>query len=349
MILTAPLLAQFPWLFHGFSTRRGGVSSFDSPGDSPGDSVHSSGDGADLNLGHLPWDNRKNVLENRRRLLARLAAKDMQLVLQRQIHSDLIRVLDDVGTGLQACPACPERRRRKRSRRACTTTGKPALPVLSAVEGSEVEGNACLTGAAVPAPPAAGDGLMTHRPGLLLGVLVADCLPILLVDAKQRVVAALHCGWRGTVRRLAEKAIGRMRLLFGSRPEDLWAAIGPGIGACCYAVGPEVAEEFTSQFRYGEQLLITKSRPLSPLEIKRAVMVQPLRSNFGPREKKEIHLDLPRANGQQLRDAGVPTRQIYSASLCTSCHPELFFSHRRDGGRTGRMMGAVGIRAERRK
>jgi len=301
MILTAPWLAQFPWLVHGFSMRRGGVSSFDSPGDSD----HASGDGADLNLGHLPWDNRKNVLENRRRLLARLEAKNMQLILQRQIHSDLIRALD--GTGFPTPPPSPGR-------------GLPA-----------------------------GDGLMTRRPGLLLGVLVADCLPILLVDAKQRVVAALHCGWRGTVRRLAEKAIGRMRLLFGSRPEDLWAAIGPGIGACCYAVGPEVAEEFTSQFRSGEQLLITKSRPLSPLEIKRAVMVQPLRSNFGPREKKEIHLDLPRANVQQLRDAGVPTRQIYSASLCTSCRPDLFFSHRRDAGRTGRMMGVVGIRNRQRR
>lgn len=289
MVLAAPPLARFSWLVHGFSTRRGGVSSFDL--------LPPSGDGADLNLGQVPGDHAKNVLENRRRLLARLKAKDMQLILQRQIHSDLIRVLDD----------------------------EDARPTGSA-------------------PPPAGDGLMTHRPGLLLGVLVADCLPILLVDAKQRVVAALHCGWRGTVRRLAEKAVGRMRLLFGSRPEDLWAAIGPGIGACCYAVGPEVVEEFTSQFSYADTLLVTGTRPLSPLEIKRDIMILPLRSNFGPRVKKEIHLDLLRANGQQLRDAGVRARQIYSAALCTSCRPDLFFSHRRDAGRTGRMMGLIGIR-----
>ena len=155
MILTAPLLAQFPWLFHGFSTRRGGVSSFDSPGDSPGDSVHSSGDGADLNLGHLPWDNRKNVLENRRRLLARLAAKDMQLVLQRQIHSDLIRVLDDVGTGLQACPACPER---------LAPSGLPRAKSRG-VEGSEVEGNAYPTSAKISGRLFAINGMIPCRVG----------------------------------------------------------------------------------------------------------------------------------------------------------------------------------------
>jgi hypothetical protein len=285
MILTAPPLAQFSWLVHGFSTRRGGVSSFDS--------LISSGDGRDLNLGQVPGDHRKNVLENRRRLLARLKAKGMRLILQRQIHSDLIRVLD---------------------------------------------------GAEFPSLPPAGDALITDRPGLLLGVLVADCLPILLVDARQRVVAAIHCGWRGTARRLAEKGVGRMRLLYGSRSEDLWAAIGPGIGSCCYAVGPEVVEEFTCQFSYAETLLATRIRPLSPLELKRDIMVHPLRSNFGPRVKKESCLDLPRANLQQLRDASVPARQIWSASLCTSCHPELFFSHRRDAGHTGRMLGVVGIR-----
>lgn len=289
MILTAPSLAQFPWLVHGFSTRRGGVSSLDP--------LPRSGDGSDLNLGQAPWDNAKNVRENRRRFLARLQAADMRLILQRQIHSDLIRVLDRTG---------------------------------------------------FPAPPPTGDGLITNRPGLLLGVLVADCLPILLVDAKQRVVAALHCGWRGTARRLAEKAVGRMRLLFGSRPDDLWAAIGPGIGSCCYAVGPEVVEEFISQFRCADNLLITKTRPPSPLEIKRDIMIHPLRSNFGPRAKKEIYLDLLRANVRQLQDAGVRARQIHSSALCTSCQPELFFSHRRDAGRTGRMIGVVGMRENER-
>ena len=288
-ILRAPLLAQFPWLVHGFSTRLGGVSSFlDSF-----DARRSSARGADLNLGNVTWDTPTKVAENRRRLLAGLPAKGMKLVLQRQIHSDLIRTFD-----------------------------------------------AAIRPAALPA----GDGLITPRPSLLLGVLTADCLPILLVDAKQRVVAALHCGWRGTARRMAEKAVGRMRLQFGSQPADLWAAIGPGIRSCCYTVGAEVFDDFSSQFTYADSLFVTRSRPLTPLETKRFIMILPLRSNFGPRTKKEIHLDLALANICQIRDAGVPGKQIASDAPCTSCHPNLFFSHRRDGGRTGRMMGVIGIR-----
>ncbi len=285
MILRAPSLAQFPWLVHGFSTRLGGVSCFDGQG--------SAAPGTDLNLGQSAWDIPKKVLQNRSRLLTQLPAEGMKLVLQRQIHSDLIRVLG---------------------------------------------------GGAFPAPPPAGDGLITCRPSLLLGVLAADCLPILLVDTKRRVVAALHCGWRGTVRRLAQKAVGRMRLLFGTQPSEVWVAIGPGIRSCCYAVGAEVFDEFSSQFAYAASLFVTRSRPLSPLETKRFIMILPLRSNFGPRTKKELHLDLTLANVRQLQDAGVPEKQIASDALCTSCHPNLFFSHRRDGGRTGRMMGVIGIR-----
>ena len=285
MILRAPSLTRFPWLVHGFSTRLGGSSSFD-----PSRSARSA---TDLNLGNVAWDTAKKVDENRRRWLACLQAKNMKLVLQRQVHSDLIRTLDDA-------------------------SGTASLPT--------------------------GDGLITTRPGLLLGVLTADCLPILLVDAKQRIVAALHCGWRGTARRLAEKAVGRMRLLFGSQPDDLWVAIGPGIQSCCYAVGAEVVEEFSCQFPYAESLFVTRARPLTPLETKRSIMIQAFRSNFGPRTKQETHLDLSLANLRQLRDAGVPENQIASDAPCTSCRPELFFSHRRDAGHTGRMMGVVGIR-----
>lgn len=299
MVLTAPSLAQFPWLVHGFSTRRGGVSSFLRSG-------QSAGDDADLNLGKVSWDSAENMRENRRRLLARLAAGDMPLVMQRQIHSDLIR---DVGTG----------------RQACTARAKKAWP----------------TG---PTLPPAGDGLITKQPGLLLAVLVADCLPILLVDAKQRAVAALHCGWRGTARRLAEKAVGRMRMQFSSRPEDLWAAIGPGIRACCYGVGPEVAEEFASQFSYASKLLVNRLRRPNPVGSQLLGRSQPLRGSSTLSIPSNVYLDLAQANVQQLRDAGISAQQIDSEAPCVSCHPELFFSHRRDGGRTGRMMGVIGIR-----
>lgn len=285
MILRAPLLARFPWLVHGFSTRLGGNSSFVPS--------RASGRARDLNLGNVAWDTALKVSENRRRWLACLHAKDMQLVLNRQFHSDLIRTVDH-------------------------TLGPASLPK--------------------------GDGLITRQPGLLLGILSADCLPILIVDARQRVVTALHCGWRGTVRRLAQKAVGRMQMMFGSQPADLRVAIGPGIRSCCYVVGAEVLDEFAGQFPYADSLFRTRSRPLTSLETKHSVMIRPFRFGPGPRLKNETCLDLPLANVRQLRDAGVPESQIASETPCTSCNPELFFSHRRDNGYTGRMMAVVGIR-----
>ncbi len=92
------------------------------------------------------------------------------------------------------------------------------------------------------------DALVTRERGVLLAVQTADCIPILLADTKNRAVAAIHSGWRGTLRRIAEKTIGRMQMEFGTRPADLIAAIGPGIGGCCYEVGSQVAKEFESQF-----------------------------------------------------------------------------------------------------
>ena len=83
---------------------------------------------------------------------------------------------------------------------------------------------------------------------MLLAVQTADCVPILLADTKNRAVAAIHSGWRGTLRRIAEKTLGRMQMDYGTRPADVIAAIGPAIGGCCYEVGSEVAREFASQF-----------------------------------------------------------------------------------------------------
>ncbi len=89
-----------------------------------------------------------------------------------------------------------------------------------------------------------GDGMMTDLPGVMLGIQTADCVPVLVVDVKKRAVAAFHAGWRGTVARIVEQGIARMRAEYGSQPEDLVAAVGPSIGACCYAVGDEVRSEF---------------------------------------------------------------------------------------------------------
>ena len=93
-----------------------------------------------------------------------------------------------------------------------------------------------------------GDALFTRDPGILLAVQTADCIPILLADTKRRAIAAIHAGWRGTLSRIAAKTLGRMQMEFGTRPEDVVAALGPGIGRCCYEVGSEVARDFDAQF-----------------------------------------------------------------------------------------------------
>ncbi|MBI2817725.1 MAG: peptidoglycan editing factor PgeF [Acidobacteria bacterium] len=198
--------------------------------------------------------------------------------------------------------------------------------------------------------PTTGDALITDKAGYLLSIIAADCLPILIADSKQRVIAAVHCGWRGTARRLAEKVVGRMRMFFNSQPQHLRAAIGPGIRRCCYRIGSDVEEEFRSQFTYASKVLTSRSDPPSPLREKYPRLFITYKSpefktfHEPDEETRQIYLDLVLANVTQLVDAGLPRNQIYSEAPCTSCHPELFFSHRRDAGRTGRMMGSIGIK-----
>ncbi len=189
---------------------------------------------------------------------------------------------------------------------------------------------------------AAGDGLLCTQAGPLLGILTADCLPVLVADTRQRIVAAFHAGWRGTVARVVERGVGRMRAEFGSRPQDLTAAIGPGIGGCCYTVGDEVRAAFDAQFSYSPTLFheVYDSDPIKekyPLLFLTARA--PGHSNLGP----NLHLDLAEANQRQLLDAGVQAEQIHSLHLCTACHAEQFFSHRASHGFTGRMLNVIGI------
>lgn len=194
-----------------------------------------------------------------------------------------------------------------------------------------------------PQQPLVGDGLITRTPGLLLAVQTADCLPVLLVDPKQRAVGIFHAGWRGTLARIAEKGVAAMRQHFGSDPKTLLAAIGPGIHSCCYAVGEEVRDKFASQFGYAEDLFrkVIESDPVRekyPLLFLTAR--PPGHSDFGPK----LRLDLFAANRRQLLDSGIPKRNLWASPLCTSCRTDLLFSHRAEKGVTGRMMGVVGIR-----
>ncbi len=188
-----------------------------------------------------------------------------------------------------------------------------------------------------------GDALATRKRGLLLTVQTADCVPILLADTRKRVVAAVHAGWRGTAARVAQKTVGDLRMQFGTRPEDVVAAIGPAIGSCCYEVGPNVAHEFGCQFAEAKEWFEGPFGPLSTGDEPTPF----LWLQFDPpghERPKRVNLDLAAANRWQLEEAGVPADRIFSCGLCTSCRTDWLFSYRREGLRSGRLMSAIGIR-----
>ena len=172
---------------------------------------------------------------------------------------------------------------------------------------------------------------MTDEPGVLLGIQTADCIPVLVADRKQRAVAAFHAGWRGTLARIVENGVGRMRLEFGSRPKDLIASIGPGIGQCCYAVGEEVQQQFESQFTYAAELFrevydsdqIRNKYPMLFLTAR-----APGHSAIGP----AMHLDLAEANRRQLLAAGVKAvRHLYDRPMYRLPHGSLLLPSHRTG------------------
>jgi len=158
-----------------------------------------------------------------------------------------------------------------------------------------------------------GDALITDRPGLILSVRTADCLPILVADTASQAVAAIHAGWRGTVAEITPKTVRAMMDQFGSHPEGLRVAIGPAIGPCCFEVGPEVAVQFQKYF--------------------------PERPDLAER----TCVDLVETNRRQLRQLGVPNAQIVSTRLCTCCRRDTFHSYRRDRDAAGRMVSGIAI------
>jgi YfiH family protein len=188
-----------------------------------------------------------------------------------------------------------------------------------------------------------GDGLMTDLPRLALGILTADCFPVLLVDTKKKAVGAFHAGWRGTVKRIVEKGVGMMRLEFGSRPEDIHAAVGPGIQQCSFEVGEEVEEAFHTQFNYAAELFHSVQESDAVRERYPMLFMNQRAPGHGDPCIK-VHLDLREANRRQLLAAGVPEVNIAALADCTVCQPRRFFSHRAERGKTGRQMAIVGIK-----
>ncbi len=302
-IIQATALAKLPWLVHGFSTRTGGKSRLEGLPDGQGV----------LNLGFTGWDTRENVLANRAKLLSALPAERMKLVTLRQIHSDVVHVLD---------------------------------AFLDSVQRGLPPDHLAAPGGLPPDPLGGprGDAVITRAPGWLLGVQTADCVPILMADTKQHAVAAVHAGWRGTLRRIAAKTLGRMQMAFGTRPEDVVAVLGPAIGRCCYEVGPEVAQAYAGQFAQAGEWFDGPFDQLAtgeePNPLKWLSMAPPGHDPPPPR----VRLDLRAANRWQLLDAGVKASNIISSELCTSCRTDLLFSYRREHARTGRLMAVIGLR-----
>jgi YfiH family protein len=170
-----------------------------------------------------------------------------------------------------------------------------------------------------------GDAMMTDLPGLLLVIRTADCLPVLLVDEVHRAVAAVHCGWRGTERRILEKAVRAMGRAYGSKPGDMLAALGPCIGPACYEVGPEVRDGF---LRAG----------FPPSVFKEGGHVPKVRV-----PGRKALLDLRAANVYLLDKAGVERENVIPAGpVCTHCDPALL-SYRRDPHDPRRMFNFVGL------
>jgi hypothetical protein len=164
--------------------------------------------------------------------------------------------------------------------------------------------------------PRIGDAVITSRTDLLIGVRVADCVPLLLFDRKRRVIGAVHAGWRGTAAGILTKTIAAMEAGFLSSPGDLLVAVGPAIRWCCYGVGSEVAEAVEKATGKGEYLRM---------------------------QGDAYCLDLPAANRQQALSAGVPEGNIWLSPECTSCLPEKYFSYRFSRGGTGRQYGLIGM------
>ncbi|MCM1175111.1 MAG: peptidoglycan editing factor PgeF [Blautia sp.] len=165
------------------------------------------------------------------------------------------------------------------------------------------------------------DGLITNTPGIVLATFYADCVPLFFIDTEKKAVGLSHSGWRGTVGRIGQKTIEAMQKAYGTRPEDVAAAIGPSICQDCYEVSEDVAEAFYREFHrpgQGEALLFAKGNG-------------------------KYQLDLWRANRIVLEEAGVLPGKIQVTDICTCCNPDYLFSHRASRGKRGNSGAFLGL------
>ena len=159
------------------------------------------------------------------------------------------------------------------------------------------------------------DAVMTNVSGLCIGVSTADCIPVLLYDRVHRAVSAIHAGWRGTVKRIVEKTVAQMTAVYGSRPADIIAQIGPGIHIESFEVGDEVYDAFAAA----------------------GFTMETISRRYG----EKWHIDLPECNRRQLLATGIPEAQISVSPICTYQHPDLYFSARRLSINSGRIFTGI--------
>ena len=158
------------------------------------------------------------------------------------------------------------------------------------------------------------DALITNQPGLLIGVTVADCVPILIYDRQHQAVAAIHAGWRGTAGGIVRKTLAAMQEHFGTSAGDCYAYVGTCIDECSFEVGPEVAAQFAPAFK---------------------------RTAAGTGKD---YIDLKRANAKSLTDFGIPHEQIAVSPYSTVLNNDDYFSYRAEKGQTGRMLAVIGLK-----
>lgn len=163
------------------------------------------------------------------------------------------------------------------------------------------------------------DGLITNTPGRSLLMLIADCPCIALIDPHKRAVGLGHAGWRGTLEGMSGRLVDAMAGAFGCRASNLLAAISPSIGPCCYEVGESVLQPLRQQ---------------RPQDWKELIREQ---------ASGAAHFDLWETNRRQLVEAGVKPENVKCAELCSACRTDLFYSHRKEAGRTGRFGMVAGI------
>lgn len=164
--------------------------------------------------------------------------------------------------------------------------------------------------------PLVADAVASRRKGLLIGVQVADCVPVLMYDGRKGVIAAVHAGWRGTAESIVKKTIELMVQRFCASPPDMLVALGPSIRSCCYQVGHEVVKAVSKATGEGEYVIGTGAT---------------------------CHLDLATANKLQAVSCGVRPEHVWTSDDCTSCLPEKYYSYRRDRVYSGKQFGFIGL------